>query len=263
MTRRLSRRWTWQMVLNLVLVAGIFIAAGVAAERSPDWLSALPGGASAGLWLGAMLLSLPLLIATYRKLQALGMLLGETASARVQDKLRAAGVQVVIANTVLFAGVILMALVVLVFSLALLPSWKVLVPLLGVVAGVTVLLWRKFIRVYSRAQVALEETLAQPPAPPHQEAPGPLAGLLKEAQVGRVTVGDESAARGKLIGELALRTQTGASIVAIERDGACLVNPGPDEELLAGDQLLLLGSGPQLESASRVLDQRVGAEKSG
>ena len=57
-------------------------------------------------------------------------------------------------------------------------------------------------------------------------------------------------AAGKLIGELELRTRTGASIVGIERNGGeRIINPGPDEELQSGDQVLLLGTRAQLDSA--------------
>ena len=55
-------------------------------------------------------------------------------------------------------------------------------------------------------------------------------------------------AAGRLIGELAWRTRTGVSIVGIQRDGAN-INPGPDEELRAGDEVLLLGSQMSLKSA--------------
>ena len=56
-------------------------------------------------------------------------------------------------------------------------------------------------------------------------------------------------AAGKLIRELALRTKTGASVVGIERAGKAIINPGPDEELLPGDQILIIGSADQLASA--------------
>ena len=54
---------------------------------------------------------------------------------------------------------------------------------------------------------------------------------------------------GKLIRELELRTRTGASIVGFARNGTNLINPGPDEELQAGDQVLLLGTRAQLDAA--------------
>jgi len=122
-----------------------------------------------------------------------------------------------------------------------------------VVAAVTALSWRGFIRIYSKAQVALQETFAQPPPSRDREKPAPLAGLLKEAQIETLHLAAGSPATGKLIRELALRTATGASVVAIERVGGNVVNPGPDEELLAGDQVLLLGTHAQLTAARRHL----------
>jgi CPA2 family monovalent cation:H+ antiporter-2 len=46
---------------------------------------------------------------------------------------------------------------------------------------------------------------------------------------------------------------TGASVVAIERGGQNVINPGPDEEMRAGDQIVLFGSRPQLDAAMRTL----------
>jgi len=257
MTSQLLRRWTWQMALNLMLVAGIFITAAFLRRSEAAWLRRIPGGAegtNAIFWLSAVLLALPLLIATHRKLQALGLLLGEMAADRLKnDPRRATGIKAIVAHTIPVAGTMGMSLLVLVLSSALLPSWRILIALLLILAGITALLWRHFVRVYSKAQIALEETFALPPPPRHTRPPASLAGLLKEAQLEPVTIAPASPARGKLIRELALRTHTGASIVAIERAGANLVNPGPDEELLAGDQVLLLGKRAQLEAARQHL----------
>jgi CPA2 family monovalent cation:H+ antiporter-2 len=63
-----------------------------------------------------------------------------------------------------------------------------------------------------------------------------------------------------LIREIQLRTETGASIVALERNGLTMINPGPDVEIAAGDQLLLLGDGLQLTSAIRLLSRPKTAE---
>src|SRR6185369_12144934 len=117
-------------------------------------------------------------VATHRKLQALGLLLGEMAAERLRNEPRTAGIQAIIANTVPLAGAIGMGLLLLVLSAALLPSWRMLLVLLLVVAAVTALLWRSLIRIYSKAQVALEETLAQPPLPRYPELPSSLAGVL-------------------------------------------------------------------------------------
>ena len=52
---------------------------------------------------------------------------------------------------------------------------------------------------------------------------------------------------------LELRTNTGVSIVGIERDSERIVNPGPGETLLEGDLLLLLGEDAQLPKAKAEL----------
>jgi CPA2 family monovalent cation:H+ antiporter-2 len=80
-----------------------------------------------------------------------------------------------------------------------------------------------------------------------------LPSLLREADLETVSIASDSPAVGKLICDIQLRTRAGASIVGIEREGQSIINPGPDEELLAGDQLLLLGNPAQLNAAKSVL----------
>jgi CPA2 family monovalent cation:H+ antiporter-2 len=252
MAARLIRRWSWQMALNVTLTAGIFIGAVFLAQKRPDWLRYLPGGdgaLNAMLWLSAVVLSLPLLIATYRKLEALGMLVADLRVKRSHSDAYAVGIRAIIANTVPIAGLIGLGLLMLVLSSTLLPSGKLLVVLLVMVALITALLWRTSIKLYSKAQFALQETLSQPPAVRHPQPERELPAILREAQLETISLPPTCPAARKLIRELQLRTQTGASIVAIERDGANIINPGPDEELLPGDRLLLLGSARQLERA--------------
>ena len=110
--------------------------------------------------------------------------------------------------------------------------------------------------MYSKAQVALQETFAQPPAPPPAYATTELPSLLREANLEAASVAADSPAAGKLIRELELRTRTGASIVGIERGRAKIINPGPDEELVAGDQVLLLGTRPQLAAAKAIFGSK-------
>lgn len=61
----------------------------------------------------------------------------------------------------------------------------------------------------------------------------------------------DSAADGKTLGELNLRSLTGASVVAVVRDGQRETNPGADYRLVAGDILLLLGTPEQTSLAMR------------
>jgi CPA2 family monovalent cation:H+ antiporter-2 len=142
---------------------------------------------------------------------------------------------------------------VVVLSSALLPSFKIFLVLLILAVLVSWFLRRSFIRVYSKAQIALQETFAQQAEPGHDTAPGALPSLLRGAGLETVTIDAGCHAAGKLISELQLRSRSGASIVAIERDGVGIVNPGPDEELQAADQVLLLGTRAQIDSARAAL----------
>jgi CPA2 family monovalent cation:H+ antiporter-2 len=256
MATKLTRRWIGQMALNAALMAAVFIAAVFVGQRPPGWLrnSGLgEEGLKAALWLAAVILSLPMFIATSRKLQALGMLIAETKVTTAAAGERTVAIRSVVAQVIPVAGTVMLVLFVLVLSSTLLPTFKVLIVLLAIVALITWLLWRSFIKIYSKAQVALKETLAQPPAPRHDRVTIALPSLLREADLETVTIAAGSHAAGKLIRELALRTLTGASIVGIERKDASLINPGPDEELQSGDQVLLLGSRPQLDAAREFL----------
>ncbi len=252
-------RWSAQMALNTALVAAVFIAAAYVERRPPAWLKGLGLGAEglkAMLWLAAMVLSLPLLIATFRKLQALGLLVAETSVTPAAAGERTPEIRAIVAQVVPIAGTVAFGLFILVLSSTLLPSLNVLMVLLCVVALTAWLLWRSFIRIYSKAQVALKETFAQPPAPHPHDAPAALKSMLREADLETVTIAEDSPAAGKLIHELELRTRTGASIVGIERSGGNIINPSADEELQAGDQVLLVGTRDQLESAKAVFSKQ-------
>jgi CPA2 family monovalent cation:H+ antiporter-2 len=253
----LVHKWAWQIALNLVLVAGIFVGAASLRRYGLQWWPTIPrgqDGVKAALWLGAMLLSLPLLIALFRKLRALCMLLSEMSVTRSGGGENVSVLRSIVANTILAALCVVVALVLALLSSAILPSWKLLIAQALIVIATAVLLRRSFTRLYSKAQFALQETLSQPPAAHREPSARSLPAILRGAELRTVRIPEQADAAGKLIGELALRTRTGASIVGIQRDETSLVNPGPDEELRAGDDLLLLGSQDHLDSAQKLLN---------
>ena len=255
MESKLLKSWSAQMGLNAVLIAGVFIAAAFVAERPPAWLQKFrleQETLKTSLWLAAVILALPMLIATSRKLQALGMLIAETRVTAANAGERMPAIRAFVTQIVPIAGTIVLGLYVLVLSSALLPPLKILIVLLLLIGLLAWLLWRSFIKVYAKAQIALQETLAQKPTTAHEATPR-FPTLLHQAQVETVALSSKSGAVGKRIRELQLRTHSGASIVGIERDGQSMVNPGPDEELLSGDKLLLLGSSAQLKAAKVAL----------
>jgi CPA2 family monovalent cation:H+ antiporter-2 len=256
LARNLLWKWGAHLALNAVLIAAVFIGAAFIGANPPGWFAALglaDPWIKPALWFVAVLCSLPMFIATAKKLQAFGLLLAETKVTEQLAGRNTAAIRSVVAAVVPGAGSVALGLFVLVLSSTLLPSLNVLLVLLAVTGVVAWLLWRSFNRVYSRAQAALMDTFAQPPVPKPVHPAGAGSSLLAEADLETVTVAAGSPAAGRLIRETGLRQRTGASIVALERPGLKLVNPGPDEEIHAGDQLLLLGTAPQLEQAVRLL----------
>jgi CPA2 family monovalent cation:H+ antiporter-2 len=252
MAAKLMRRWILQMALNVALMTAIFIAAVYIGQHPPARFNVhfTNEGLKTALWFAAVIFSLPLFIATSRKLQALGMLIAEMRVTRTAAGTRTTAIRSIIAQFVAIVGTAVLGFYVLVLTSALLPSLRVLVILLALAALIAWLLRRSFIKVYSRAQAALQETLTQPPPPnPAAHALPVLPSLLRETDLEMTEIVNDSPAAGKLIHELQLRTQTGASIVGIERNGQSIINPGPDEELQIGDKILLLGSRAQLDAA--------------
>ncbi|MDA7520760.1 cation:proton antiporter [bacterium] len=245
---KLSRKWLLQMAINMALVAGVILGAAYLARLESAWLRTV-------FWVAALVLSLPMLIANLRKLQALGMLISEATIRRESAGQRTQLLRAVVANVCLVAGTAGMILSVLLLSSALLPPLGVMLALAVVLAGVAWLQWRFLVRVYARAQIALKVTFeANELGQAKIEAADLPAGLLEAAHLDSVRLAKGSPVIDQRIGELDLRANTGVSIVGIERDGERIVNPGPEETLLEGDRLLLLGEDTQLPKAKAELN---------
>ena len=163
----LIRRSLLHAVVNLALVAAIFIGGGYFAEPIGVWLGqrgAQPNLHKVLIWSAALLLSLPLLIAAYRRLKALSLFLADLGG----HSHRPPRVRRVLAELIplLTFGSFLPLLAA--FSSSILPpgEWLLLIGLLAAV--LLALLWRWFARVHARLHSALQETLDQhePPEPP-------------------------------------------------------------------------------------------------
>ena len=254
---KLSRKWLLQMAVNMALVAGLLIGAATLYRLKPAWLvewKLEPDTLRTVLWVAALVLSLPMLIANLRKLQALGMLISEATVRRESAGQRTQSLRAVVANVCLVAGTAGMVLCVLLLSSALLPPLGVMLALAVVLVVVAWLQWRFLVRVYARAQIALKETFeANELRQAEAEAADLPAGLLEAAHLDSLRLAKNSPAAGQRIGELELRTNTGVSIVGIERESERIVNPGPEETLNEGDLLLLLGENTQLPKAKEEL----------
>ena len=202
----------------------------------------------------ALLVSFPLLVAVWRKIEVAAMLVAETAVGSGKPGSTDSALRAVISGTILVCGTVFLVLLIALLSSTLLPSRNVLLLMLLIMGISSFVLYRGAVNLYSRAQSALRDTFAQPADPPLLKEALSLPPLLREARLETVAVLPGTQADGKMIAELKLRTLTGASVVGIERRGTSIVNPAPDEELESGDQILLIGSEDQLNAAKELFN---------
>ncbi len=86
-----------------------------------------------------------------------------------------------------------------------------------------------------------------------QEKIGRIASLFAGATVDNMQVQPECACVGKSLMELDIRKSTGASVIAVVRDGNAVTNPRPDFTLHVDDILVLLGGHKELDLAVNLL----------
>jgi CPA2 family monovalent cation:H+ antiporter-2 len=159
--RAIVLRILLQVMVNFALVAAVFIA-GAYIGSEISGMVALPTLADPRIpdalaWSAALLVSLPFLIAAYRKLKALAMLLAE-----LLVRPRAGGgaaLRRAMEEVIPLAGVAGILMLIGFISASILPPWEWLAGILAGAAVVTALLWKWFVRLHTRLQVALIETM--------------------------------------------------------------------------------------------------------
>jgi CPA2 family monovalent cation:H+ antiporter-2 len=153
------------VLLNFCVVAAVFLTGAYLArqpELRPWMLEMTPDWRASTLWTICLMLALPFLVAAYRKLQALGLLLAELGV-----KANAAGRYTILLRRVLATALPVlslaaMLLLISLFSGNILPPWQQLVGALTLATLIASTLWNFFVRWHSRLQIALRETLEEP-----------------------------------------------------------------------------------------------------
>lgn len=161
---RIVLRIVAQVLVNFAMTVAVFVAGiyifgvielNLASSISDEQIQ------KAIVWGGALAISLPFLIAAYRKLKALSLLFAELTisdAGSVGRVLRRVTAEVI---PIVSIAVILMLIASL--SRRILPSPEMLMIILVCAASLTVLMWRPFVRWHSRLQIALFDTLREEP----------------------------------------------------------------------------------------------------
>lgn len=149
------------VAVNMMLIAAIFF--GMA--YFDDHVTGLLGTGALGpryqraiLWAAALTLALPFLIATYRKLKALGMLLAELSVPESRAGRHTPRVRAVLAEVFPVLSLLLVFLLISALSSSLLPPVDLLLAAVAGVALLGALLWRRMVVLHARLQVALRES---------------------------------------------------------------------------------------------------------
>ena len=105
------------------------------------------------------MLALPFLIAAYRKLKALSMLLAEMGVKPEKAGQYTMQVRKVISEVIPIVAILVILILVTGLSASILPPANLLWVILVLFALLVPLLWSRFVKLHSRLQIALMETL--------------------------------------------------------------------------------------------------------
>jgi K+:H+ antiporter len=86
-----------------------------------------------------------------------------------------------------------------------------------------------------------------------QENLGRIAALFAGATVDHIQLDPEAPAAGRTLRELDIRKNTGATVIAIARNGEANTNPGPEFMLQSDDIVVLIGGHRELDAAVNLL----------
>lgn len=254
--QKILRRIAGQLVLFHLLIAGSLLGAVFIARVAPLFFPALAPHMNlvrTFLWLVAILLVGPVIVAAFRKMKALGMILADLGINESTARDNTEEVRAVVSTAFLVLGSLTLGGWILLLSSTILPGTRSLLLLTPMLAFLAYLLKDTFHKLYVQGKGALVSTFDNHALDTDNTGPREEKGPLAEARLETFAIGAGGACAGRLIGETAMRTRTGASIVGIGRDGRRIINPGPEEEILVGDQILLLGDRKQLEAARDLL----------
>ncbi|MEO8808681.1 MAG: cation:proton antiporter [Rhodanobacter sp.] len=162
------RRLLWHIGVNVLLVVTLFMVGAYVNAHGWLWFSTVGIGREMRhtlIWACALFLSLPMLIAVYRKSEALGMLLAEIGIRERFARSYTQAIRNVLARIIPLATLLLLGVLVSALGSAILPPRGIALTL--VLAGVVlaVVLWRGLVKMHARLQAALKETLNKPDLP--------------------------------------------------------------------------------------------------
>ncbi|MCS6798970.1 MAG: cation:proton antiporter [Myxococcota bacterium] len=249
------------LVLDATLVAAIVIGASLSMEPAVAWLTTHGVGnatlARAIVVAAAIVLAAPLATGAFRTSRALGSVLATRAfpvpgagpdASVVARRLLALALQL--------ASLLALSAPLLALTQPFLPPGAGVVLLLAIVVVLGIVLWRGAEPLPDRVRAGVDVLLTTFGAPDEPEAGRPsleLAGATHWlGHLERVTLPRGALAAGRSLADLNLRGRTGATVVAVLREGK-RIYPSGHEPLHEGDVLLVAGTRDAVAEACRLM----------
>jgi CPA2 family monovalent cation:H+ antiporter-2 len=254
------RRLLLLLVVDLALLAAIVIAVSLKKQQllrlAGDVAHLVPSVARVLLVGATLMLIIPFTLGAIRIARALGVALAmealPTPAGGARELDLAAAPRRALLVTLQIAILLVAGIPIVALTQPFLPGVPVMAILLVGVGLLVIPLWRSATNleghVRAGAQVILEALAAQS-ATSSPSAPSPAAMLPGLGNATTVAIVAGSPAVGRTLKQINLRGLTGATVIAIDRDAADVIYPTGDEELRAGDALILTGTAEAVQAA--------------
>jgi CPA2 family monovalent cation:H+ antiporter-2 len=264
-SRSLLRKFARTLALDVAVIAAVIIATSLSidslATRIVDHVALDLADARLVVVIGAGVLVLPFCVSVLRTTHRFGRLLGEVAIPRRPDGSLDLGHQprLVIQAAIRLVGILIAGSALVAITQPFLPGWVAGQVLLVAVVVLAVLFWRTARGLQGHVRAAAQAVLEVLSA---QRASGSDAhSTIEETQqlfpgLGapiRFELPANSPAVGRSLAELDLRSATGATVLALVRDGQGFAIPDAHEPLAAHDVLALAGTEDALAAALDLL----------
>jgi CPA2 family monovalent cation:H+ antiporter-2 len=261
-----GRRYIRLLALDAGILSALIVLVSLEFGRLRDVLatavSITARLAAAVVLATTMAAALPLVIGIGRLARGFGAMLAETALPMATGKADMdAAPRRSLAVTLQLGIALATGIVVVAITPIFLPSYSGPLVLFLILAGFSVAIWRSVRdlegHVRAGAQVvvsALGRYARAGTPPPGTEALADVTRLLPGlGEPVAVRLESTSGAVGQSLAELNLRGRSGATVLAISRNGEAIVVPTADERLQTGDVLALTGSHEAIQTARDLL----------
>jgi CPA2 family monovalent cation:H+ antiporter-2 len=251
---QLSRKRVIQVTVEVLLVTGLLVFAESLLDALLPFIPGkqlFPNAPRVLFWCSLVLVVVVPLLAIWRNVSALAMLLAEVST---QGRPNAAKLRPMVETGVkVVAGILMFIWLGAVAPVGVMGRW---VPLLVIgLSGVVLVFARhKLIYWHSVLEGELQDRIVQN----DEKFTGTTAPWLAQhsewhLQLSECVLPDQADVRGRTLGELGLRAKFGVVVAGIERQGVMVGNPSPETALYPRDKILLLGDAKQTGAGKHFL----------